>query len=87
MKRPASWIVPDWPAPARVRAFVTTREGGVSEGEHGTLNLGLRSGDDPARVAANRRVVEAHLPGKPAWLAQVHGTAVVDLDRDRRSLP
>ena len=28
---PRTWIVPDWPAPPRVRAFVTTREGGVSE--------------------------------------------------------
>lgn len=80
MKRPASWLEPDWPAPARVRAFVTTREGGVSEGEHGTLNLGMRCGDDPARVAANRRAVQAHLPAQPAWLVQVHGTAVADLD-------
>jgi YfiH family protein len=80
MKRPASWLEPDWPAPARVRAFVTTREGGVSEGEHGTLNLGTRCGDDPGRVAANRRAVQAHLPAVPAWLVQVHGTAVADLD-------
>ena len=80
MKRPAGWIVPDWPAPARVRAFVTTREGGVSEGEYGSLNLGAKSGDDPARVAANRRAVRAHLPADPRWLAQVHGTAVADLD-------
>jgi YfiH family protein len=80
VKRPASWIEPDWPAPARVRAFVTTREGGASEGEHGTLNLGLRCGDDPGRVAANRRAVQAHLPSAPAWLVQVHGTAVADLD-------
>lgn len=80
MKRPASWLEPDWPAPARVRAFVTTREGGVSEGEHGTLNLGTRCGDDSGRVAANRRAVQAHLPAVPAWLVQVHGTAVADLD-------
>lgn len=80
MMRPAGWIVPDWPAPARVRAFVTTREGGVSEGEYGSLNLGAKGDDDPARVAANRRAVRAHLPADPRWLAQVHGTAVADLD-------
>lgn len=74
------WLVPDWPAPPRVRAFVTTRAGGVSEGEYATLNLGARSGDEPARVAVNRDAVRAHLPSEPAWLAQVHGNAVADLD-------
>ncbi len=77
---PAAWIVPDWPAPAQVRAFVTTREGGVSQGEYASLNLGTKSGDDPARVAANRRVVQAYLPSSPCWLTQVHGTAVANLD-------
>ncbi|HEX4944885.1 MAG TPA: peptidoglycan editing factor PgeF [Usitatibacteraceae bacterium] len=80
MKLPAGWIVPDWPAPARVRAFVTTRAGGVSEGEYGSLNLGMKSGDDPARVAANRLAVRAHLPSSPHWLAQVHGNTAADLD-------
>jgi polyphenol oxidase len=84
MTRPAGWIVPDWPAPPRVRAFVTTREGGVSEGEYGSLNLGARSGDDPARVAANRLAVRRHLPSMPRWLSQVHGTAVADLDAPAR---
>jgi hypothetical protein len=80
VRLPHGWIVPDWPAPRRVRAFVTTRAGGVSEGEHGSLNLGASAGDDPRRVAANRAVVRAHLPSSPRWLAQVHGTAVADLD-------
>ncbi len=80
MSLPAGWIVPDWPAPARVRAFVTTRAGGVSEGEYGSLNLGASSGDDARRVAANRLAVRAHLPSAPRWLRQVHGTAVADLD-------
>jgi hypothetical protein len=31
-------------------------------------------------VAANRAVVRRHLPGEPRWLAQVHGSAVADLD-------
>lgn len=74
------WIVPDWPAPPRVRAFSTTRAGGVSEGEFASLNLGLASGDAPERVAANRARVRAALPGDPVYLAQVHGTRVADLD-------
>lgn len=80
MSRPGEWIEPDWPAPPRVRAFVTTRAGGHSEGEYGSMNLGLSSGDDPARVAANRAEVARHLPEVPQWLAQVHGTSVARLD-------
>ena len=72
------WIVPDWPAPARVRAFVTTRAGGVSTGEYASLNLGAHGGDAPENVARNRALVRAHLPADPLWLKQVHGTHVVD---------
>jgi len=74
----AEWIVPDWPAPARVRAFVTTRAGGVSAGDYASMNLGVHSGDAPENVARNRSIVRAHLPADPLWLAQVHGTHVVD---------
>ena len=80
MKLPAGWIAPEWPAPPRVRAFVTTRAGGVSAGEHASMNLGLSSGDAPESVARNRAIVRALLPSDPAWLAQVHGTDVADLD-------
>ncbi|HEX7466344.1 MAG TPA: peptidoglycan editing factor PgeF, partial [Usitatibacter sp.] len=73
-------IAPDWPAPTRVRAFVTTRHGGVSGGEYASLNLGARGGDDPRNVASNRLVVRDHLPSMPRWMAQAHGTAVCDLD-------
>ena len=74
------WIVPDWPAPARVHAFVTTRGGGVSEGAYASMNLGLSSGDEPARVARNREIVTELLPQPPRWLSQVHGIEVADLD-------
>jgi YfiH family protein len=73
-------IVPDWPAPARVRAFTTTRAGGVSEGRWATLNLGDRCGDRPGAVAENRRRLRAWLPDDPAWLRQVHGSAVAAFD-------
>jgi YfiH family protein len=76
----ALWIVPEWSAPANVRAFVTTRAGGVSGGEYASLNLGARSGDSADNVARNRAIVREHLPAMPRWLAQVHGTAVATVD-------
>ncbi len=72
------WIVPAWPAPPNVRALVTTRQGGVSSGAYGSLNLGMRSGDDVRLVADNRARLRQELPAEPLWLRQVHGTTVVD---------
>lgn len=77
-ERHPGWIVPEWPAPARVRAFVTTREGGVSTAPYASLNLGQRVNDDAAAVARNRALVRDCLPAEPAWLLQVHGNRVVE---------
>ena len=65
------WIVPDWPAPADVRAFSTTR------------NLGATH-PSPAFSGATDRVEDAILrwvPSPPQWLRQVHGADVHDADR------
>lgn len=72
-------IIPDWPAPAAIRAACSTREGGVSVGAYAGLNLGKSSGDDGAAVDDNRRRLSADLdlPGPPEWIRQVHGTRVV----------
>jgi YfiH family protein len=78
------WIVPDWPAPASVRALITTRAGGTSRGAYAGLNLGLRSGDDAEDVARNRASLRHWLPAEPLWLRQVHGTAVVEADSAER---
>jgi YfiH family protein len=75
------WLVPDWDAPPRVRAFVTTRAGGVSRGAYATMNLSASNGDEPMDVARNRAIVCEALPAMPAWMRQVHGTDVLDLDR------
>lgn len=72
------FIVPDWPAPANVRALATTRRGGVSVGPYASLNLGDPVGDDPAGVAENRRRLRRHLPAEPVWLKQVHGKQCCD---------
>jgi polyphenol oxidase len=78
-------FAPDWPAPARVRAWVTERGGGRSTGSYATLNLATHVGDSPERVAANRSLLRAgrQLPAEPVWLEQVHGATVLDLDLDR----
>jgi len=75
---PADWIVPDWPAPANVRAVFTTRAGGVSQGPQATFNLGYKADDDPAAVSANRALLVQRTGVPAAWIAQVHGPRVVD---------
>jgi YfiH family protein len=72
------WLLPDWPAPANVRAVMTTRAGGVSWAPWDSLNPASHVGDDPAAVAENRRRVCAHLPSEPLWLNQVHGVCVAE---------
>ena len=78
--------MPDqWPdLPDAFGALATTRRGGVSTDPYGDgqggggLNLGLHVADDPDAVQANRARLQAWLPGRPAWIAQVHGADVVD---------
>jgi YfiH family protein len=74
------WIVPDWPAPANVRAVITTRAGGVSTGPCASFNLGLSTGDDAAAVSENRERLRALLPAEPRWLKQVHGSRVLEAE-------
>jgi hypothetical protein len=72
------WIIPNWAAPANVKAVCTTRNGGVSQAPFASLNLGDHVGDDPYAVARNRLLVGdiLNLPTEPLWLQQVHGTDV-----------
>lgn len=71
-------IIPEWPAPANVKALQTTRLGGVSQAPYASLNLGDHVGDDPLKVAANRQLLNGLVPTEPLWLQQVHGVDVVD---------
>jgi polyphenol oxidase len=82
-------LVPEWRAPANVRAACTLRSGGVSEGAFASLNLGLHVGDGPVAVAENRRRVSAalSLPCEPYWLAQAHGTRVANADVEMAPAP
>ena len=76
-------VVPDWPAPANVRALVTTRRiDGASSPPFDRFNLGSRCGDAPDAVEANRAALIERfaLPSAPRWLRQVHGVDVLDAD-------
>lgn len=77
------WLTPDWPAPPRVRACVTTRADGVSLPPYDSFNLGDHVDDDPAAVASNRLKLTTTLGCQPAWLSQVHGIRVVEADPAR----
>ena len=74
-------IEPAWSRHPRVRACVTTRDGGVSGGAYASLNLATHVGDERADVLENRRRLrrELDLDHEPGWLTQVHGTDVVRL--------
>jgi len=69
----------DWAAPGPYRVAFSTRVGGVSEEEFASLNLGILTEDDPARVVVNRtrlcEAVDADPDGATmAW--QRHGGTV-----------
>jgi polyphenol oxidase len=75
-------LIPEWPAPPRVRAAFTLRTGGASAPPFDSLNVGVHVGDDASAVMENRGRVRRylHLPADPRWIEQVHGTDVLDLD-------
>ncbi|GKT12035.1 MAG: polyphenol oxidase [Thiomicrorhabdus sp.] len=75
------FILPNWPAPAHIKSYATTRQGGVSQLPYDTFNLALHVGDNPHDVATNRqRLTElAHLPSEPFWLDQQHTDHAIQL--------
>jgi YfiH family protein len=77
-------IIPNWPAPANVRACITTRKDGVSVAPYISNNMGLHVGDDPQAVTQNRTALcdALGLIKSPQWLEQVHGVKVVNAKSD-----
>ena len=79
-QHPPAVIQPDWPAPKRVRALVTTRQGGVSKPPFESWNMGDHVQDDEDAVAHNRKLLNPFLPknSQVCWLQQVHGVELVE---------
>jgi YfiH family protein len=69
------WIVPEWPAPPRVRAFSTTR--------NGPAGAAIDFAASSPNAASTRALLRRLVPDEPAWLGQVHGAAIADLDATR----
>jgi len=76
----ADWLVPDWRAEG-VGAVMTTRAGGMSRAPFDSMNIRDAVGDDEAAVWHNRAVLASAIGVAPVYLNQVHGAAVVRLDR------
>lgn len=67
------WLEAELPG---ARAAFSTRPGGVSEPPYRSLNLAIKTGDEPGRVVDNRRLLAAALgiaPENVVMGRQVHG--------------
>lgn len=71
-------LLPDWPAPANVRAFVTTRETGPSQNDFAAFNPAAHVGDNADHVALCRRLLHKEIGDERPllWLNQTHGARV-----------
>jgi len=69
------WIVPVWPAPSRVHALSTTRNGQAGNA--------LDFASSAPHSSSTRELLRRFVPDEPAWLRQVHGSAIADLDAAR----
>ncbi len=82
----SDYIIPDWPAPAHVRAYTTTRQGGCSKAPFDSFNLATHVGDVEQTVLRNRAQLRSdlRLPNEPVWLEQVHGDTVIELEQQAK---
>jgi YfiH family protein len=72
------------------KAVFSTRLGGVSRAPFDSLNLGILTGDDPARVLTNRTRLCAALGLRPAGVLmglQVHGSELVAHESEQDPSP
>lgn len=70
--------------------FVTTRQGGASEGAYASFNPGEYSGDNPEAVRANRKLLSdaIGIPSERIFAPfQVHGTEIRSIEPFFLSLP
>lgn len=74
-------IAPNWPLSSRIKAFTTTRKGGLSQGDFAGLNFGLSTNDDPRSVMANCDLLYKtfNIPPNDFFLTQIHSNLCVPI--------
>lgn len=70
-----------------VRAFFTTRHGGVSGVPYESLNLAVHVGDDPQAVVVNRERVADALGAPVSFLVAEHGVKVAHVSQPGQQPP
>lgn len=70
-----------------VRAFFTSRHGGVSAAPYESLNVADHVGDDPSAVAANREVVAGMAGARLSVLTAEHGSRVAEVTAPGQAPP
>jgi YfiH family protein len=83
-----NFIIPEWPAPAKIKAYSSTRLGGFSYAPFDSFNLAAHVGDSFADVKQNRENLREvlQLPNDPFWLSQIHSTTVVQASHEQLNL-
>ncbi len=78
----------NWPAPANVFAFTTTRRHGKSLAPYHENNLALHVGDNTEHVLANRQALvnSFKLLQDPIWLEQTHSTTCVVIENENNRI-
>ena len=77
----SSLIFPNWLAPNTIRAYSTTRLGGVSKEQYQGFNLAQHVDDESNAVDNNRQLLQQLVAHPPAlWLEQVHSNRVIEYD-------
>jgi polyphenol oxidase len=75
-----SFIRVNWPAPHTIKAYTTTRLGGISTAPYDQFNLGDHVGEPLEQTTANRELLKQklQLPGDPVWIQQTHGITTIE---------
>ncbi len=77
-KYPEYSIQPNWIVPEHIKAFTTTRQGGMSHAPYQSYNLAEHVADNYQNVKKNRQQLRRFLPNDPVWLNQIHSHNIVE---------